>query len=44
MNDCSLFIKLLTSKNDLSSVFLGGPGAGGAGITEITSAKSGKMI
>lgn len=31
---------LLTSKNDLSSVFFGGPGAGGAGFTDITSARS----
>lgn len=31
---------VLTSKKDLSSVFLGGPGAGEAGLTDITSAKS----
>lgn len=30
----------LTSKNDLSSVFLGAPAVGKAGVTDITSAKS----
>lgn len=30
----------LTSKNDLSSVFFGGPGIGAAWVTDITSAKS----
>lgn len=29
-----------TSKNDLSSVFFGGPGIGAAGVTDTTSAKS----
>lgn len=31
-----------TSKNDLSSVFFGGPGVGAAGATETTSARSEK--
>lgn len=35
-----MFSLILTSKNDLSSVFFGGPGAGEAGVTDITSAKS----
>lgn len=37
-------ITLLTSKNDLSSVFFGGPGAGAAGVTDITSARSENRI
>ena len=37
-------ITLLTSKNDLSSVFFGGPGAGAAGVTDITSASSDNRI
>jgi hypothetical protein len=37
-------ITLLTSKKDLSSVFFGGPGAGAAGVTDITSARSENRI
>lgn len=38
----NLLLKLiiLTSKKDLSSVFFGGPGAGEAGVTDTTSARS----
>lgn len=39
-----LFWSILTSKKDLSSVFFGGPGVGGACDTDITSAKSKKHI
>lgn len=33
-------MRLLTSKNDLSSVFFGAPAVGIAGVTDITSARS----